>query len=84
MVLSWILRSLSPAIVQTALNFETAKQLWENLKERFSQSDVYRIADLQTKISNISQGYRSVTDYFAALQSLWNEFVTVNPLHVCN
>lgn len=83
MVLSWILRSLTPSIAQTALNFEIVKQLWKNLKERFSQSDVYRLADLQTEIFNISQGDRLVTDYFAALQVLWIEFTTLSPIRIC-
>lgn len=83
MVLSWLIRSLSPSIAQSVMNFESAQFLWDDLKELFSQSDVYRIADLQTEIFKISQGDRSVIDYFACLQSLWDEFTTLNPLPTC-
>lgn len=55
MVLSWIIRSLSTSIAQTAMVFDTASSLWNSLKEHFSQYDVYRLADLQGEIFNISQ-----------------------------
>lgn len=83
MVLSWLIRLLSPSIAQTAIAFETAQLLWENLRERFAQSDVYRLADLQIEIFTISQGNKSVTDYFASLQILWDKFTNLNPLAVC-
>lgn len=70
MVLSWMIRSLSPAIAQTAVSFGTAEELWENLKEQFAQFEAYLIANLWSEIYNISEGERSVTDYFASLQTL--------------
>lgn len=80
MVLSWLIRSLSSSIAQMAVSFEIAQDLWKNLKEWFAQLDVYRIVDLQTEIFTIAQGNRNVTDYFASLQVLWDEFVSLNPL----
>lgn len=69
-VLSWLIKSMSPSIVQTAMVFTSAISLWDSLKERFTQSNVYRLVDLQGEIFSISQGTRSVTGYFACLQSL--------------
>lgn len=66
MVLSWLIRSLSASIAQTAVNFDTTEELWQNIEERFAQSDAYCIADLQSEIYTISQGHRSITDYFSA------------------
>lgn len=83
MVLSWILRSLSTSVAQTVVNFDSVELLWENLKERFAQSDVYRFADLQTEVFTIAQGNRSITSYFTSLQVLWDELVSLNPLLVC-
>lgn len=65
MVLSWLIRSMTPSIAETTISFKTALNLWENLKERFAQSDVYRIADLLSEIYNSTQGNRTVTDFFA-------------------
>lgn len=60
----------------------TSLDLWENIKERFAQLDGYRIADLQTKILTISQG-TTIIDYFAAIQVLWDELTSLNPLRAC-
>lgn len=73
MVLSWLIRSITPSIMQTDVSFKTMLSLWENLKERFAQSDVYRIAELQGEIFNISQGNHIATDFFTALPVLWDE-----------
>lgn len=83
MVLSWLLRTLSSSIAQTAISFDNAKDLWDNLKERFAQSDVHRLADLQTKIFTVSQGNKTVTYFFASLQILSDEFISLNPLPSC-
>ncbi|KAK5845569.1 hypothetical protein PVK06_001760 [Gossypium arboreum] len=44
------------------LNF--AYEIWLDLRERFSQGDIFRISDLQEEISAFKQDDRSVTDYF--------------------
>lgn len=54
------------------------------MKERLCQYDVYRLADLQGDIFNVSQGARYVTKYFAHLQGLWDEYTELNPLLVCD
>ncbi|KAK4271514.1 hypothetical protein QN277_020200 [Acacia crassicarpa] len=46
MVLSWLTRSLSPTIAQSILWIDKASEVWEDLRARFSQNDVFRLADL--------------------------------------
>lgn len=70
MVLSWLIKSMTVSVAQIAIPFESAQLLWEDLKERFAQSDVYRIAELQTETFTISQGNKSITEYFTPLQVL--------------
>jgi len=36
MILSWIMRILSPDIVESVLYIDSTKELWKELKERFS------------------------------------------------
>ncbi|XP_065850560.1 uncharacterized protein [Euphorbia lathyris] len=83
MVCAWLIRSLDPSVAQTVLGIGDAKALWDNLKENFCQSDIFRIADLQAEIFAITQGDRSVTDFFASLQILWDEFLELKPLPTC-
>jgi len=41
MILLWIMRVLSPDIAKSLLYIDSAKELWEELKERFSQGDYF-------------------------------------------
>jgi len=43
MVLSWLLNSLSESIRSSVLYFETAAELWQDLEERFGQSNKVRL-----------------------------------------
>jgi len=50
MVMSWLTRSMNPAIKQSILWMDTASEIWTDLKERFSHANKFRIADLQDQI----------------------------------
>nr|GMD15879.1 uncharacterized protein LOC109166032 [Ipomoea batatas] len=50
MVLSWILRVVSPTIGQSVLWINTAEGVWKDLKKWFSQQDEFRIADIRSEI----------------------------------
>ncbi|MCI84553.1 flavonol sulfotransferase-like protein, partial [Trifolium medium] len=52
---------------------ENAIDVWNDLKERFSQGDLIRIAELQQEIYYLRQDPRSVTEFFSALKILWEE-----------
>nr|GMD76419.1 uncharacterized protein LOC109166898 [Ipomoea batatas] len=60
MVLSWILRAVSPTIGRGVLWINTSEGVWKDLKKRFSQQDVFRIAEIQSQIYQTKQvkGYK--------------------------
>ncbi|XP_006586507.1 uncharacterized protein [Glycine max] len=72
LIISWLLNSLSPSIVQSVIFLDRAVDIYIDLQERFSQSDFY----------GIRQGSRSVSDYYTALKSLWEELDNFRPFHV--
>nr|GMC53076.1 uncharacterized protein LOC109149920 [Ipomoea batatas] len=43
---------------------DTAKEVWDDLKERFCEEDVFRISDVQAEIYNIKQGDLSERQIF--------------------
>ena len=47
---------------------DTAYEVWEDLRERFSQGDLVRVFELQQQVSKLTQGARSVTYYFTNLR----------------
>ena len=70
MVLSWLTRSISTSLAQSILWIDKASDVWEDLHARFSQNDVFRLADLQEDIQGLKQGDLSVSDYFTKLKIL--------------
>ena len=83
MVLAWIVRSLTPAIAQSVLWIDNARTLWDELQERFSQADLFRVSDLQEEIFSFRQGDHSVTSYFTSLKILLDEFDVLLPVPSC-
>lgn len=73
MVSSWLLRSIIPSIAHSVLYIEYAKDIWANLKRRFSQGDPHRISHLQDESYNNKQGVSNVNDYFTRCRTLWEE-----------
>jgi len=64
-ILSWIIRSLATYIVESMLYIDSAKKLWDELKERFSQGDCFQISDLLQEIHSIKHRERSISQFFA-------------------
>ncbi|KAJ8774308.1 hypothetical protein K2173_011111 [Erythroxylum novogranatense] len=83
LVISWLQQSISSSITSSILWIDFAYEIWNDLRERFSQGDLYRISDLQEEIYAFKQHDRSVTDYFTELKVLWDELTQFRPLPVC-
>lgn len=49
----WILRAVSDQIVESILYIDFAKEIWDDLYNRFSRSDPHRISDLHNEIIGI-------------------------------
>ncbi|CAN6684469.1 unnamed protein product [Malus baccata var. baccata] len=72
MILSWLLHSLEPDLQESFLFNTTAKDVWDDLHERFSQSNKPRIFQLNRELATISQGSSSVSAYFTRLKVIWD------------
>lgn len=83
MVMAWITNSISPEIVESILWMEIAKEIWDELKERYHQGDIFRISELQEKIYAFWQGDQNITQYFTMLKKIWQELDNFLPLPTC-
>ncbi|XP_014506472.1 uncharacterized protein LOC106766241 [Vigna radiata var. radiata] len=83
MILSWITKALSPHIAESVIYAEEAKDLWDELKERFSKGDYFKISDLLQDIHSIKQGERGVSQFFTDLKILWEELESLRPIPTC-
>lgn len=84
MVVSWLLRSLSPFTAESVIWRDTASSIWSDLEERFSRGDLFCIADLQDTIISLKQGDLSVTNYFIELKTLRDELEVYRPIPICS
>ncbi|XP_059433814.1 uncharacterized protein LOC132166964 isoform X2 [Corylus avellana] len=84
LVCSWILNSVSSEIRSSILYAETAREIWSDLSERFSQSNAPQIYQLKQSISSLKQeNNMSVSAYFTKLKSLWNELNSLVSIQPC-
>ncbi|XP_068498682.1 uncharacterized protein [Phaseolus vulgaris] len=83
MVISWITRSITTQIAQSTVYIDNAKELWEDLRERFSKTNHFRVSDLLQEINSIKQGERNITEYYTDSKTLWEELDALRPLPTC-
>lgn len=74
MVISWLINSMEQEIGKTYMFLPTAKDVWESVKETYSDmEDQSQMLELNTKIWKLQQGNRSLTSYYNEMVSLWQE-----------
>nr|XP_007141981.1 hypothetical protein PHAVU_008G242300g [Phaseolus vulgaris]ESW13975.1 hypothetical protein PHAVU_008G242300g [Phaseolus vulgaris] len=78
-VLGWILYSTIEPIRQTIMSFGSASEVWKNLHDRFSQSDITKIFHLQEQIFQAKQGSLSLQQYFIMFMMLWEDMESLRP-----
>ena len=84
MVISWILNSISKDIVDAFLYTNTAKELWDELGERFGECNGPLIYHIQREIASISQGTMSVSQYYTKIKKAWDELNCLMPVPNCS
>ncbi|KAJ9538691.1 hypothetical protein OSB04_031424 [Centaurea solstitialis] len=82
-VISWILNTLSKEISPSVMYRDTAKEMWEELKERFSQGSSPRIYEIRREIVSLAQDQDSVSVYFTKLKGLSEELANYRPHCTC-
>ncbi|XP_057983248.1 uncharacterized protein LOC131168072 [Malania oleifera] len=74
MVTTWLVNSMQPSIGKIYLFLPTAKEVWEAVHETYSDGKSYsQIFDLKTRLWQMRQGERGVTEYFMEMSHLWQE-----------
>lgn len=83
MVISWILNALVKDISDSVLYNSTAKEIWTELEQRFSQSNGAHLFQLQRDLSQITQGNFDIATYFTKVKRLCDELNAIDVLPVC-
>ncbi|XP_019200242.1 PREDICTED: uncharacterized protein LOC109193867 [Ipomoea nil] len=82
-VASWIVRSLSPMIGRSVMWIDTTYGIWNDLKQRFSKQDLFRIAEIKCEIYQTKQGDNSLNEYFTKQKLMWDELSILRPTMYC-
>ncbi|CAH9133891.1 unnamed protein product [Cuscuta epithymum] len=83
LLLSWLIYSISPTLRTTFLSFTNAKELWDEIQLRYGKSDGPRLFQLEKTLGNLSQGSRSITDYYNSFKEIWDEYCTFRIIPSC-
>ncbi|KAF3788423.1 hypothetical protein EJ110_NYTH20863 [Nymphaea thermarum] len=79
-VMSWIMNSVQPQIASTIAYYTSAKQMWDFLKQTYSNDrNVSKILQVEEELLNLQQGDQSLAQYFASLKSISERFKALRP-----
>lgn len=74
MLTAWLINSMKPSIGKTYLFLPTAKDVWEAVKETYSDSEnAAQIFEIKSKLWQTKQGERDVIDYYLEMTALWQD-----------
>ena len=82
-VISWILNSVSKEIAASILFSDTALEIWNDLQDRFKQSNGPRIFEIRQNLLTLVQNHQSISAYFTKLKILWEELSSFRPVCSC-
>ncbi|XP_061340361.1 uncharacterized protein LOC133286877 [Gastrolobium bilobum] len=73
MISGWIHNTIDPQLRHFIKYFPTAKQLWDDLKDKYSVANIPRIYQLKSLLPNIKQQGSSISSYYTRLRAIWDE-----------
>ncbi|XP_015159452.1 uncharacterized protein [Solanum tuberosum] len=83
MVTSWILNSLSKDLRDSLQYVDNAKELWDELEDKYNQPNRAKLYQLQRELSDLSQGNLDVIGYYTRIKKLWEELSTLDTNSQC-
>ncbi|XP_019438887.1 PREDICTED: uncharacterized protein LOC109344577 [Lupinus angustifolius] len=75
--------TISSGISQSTIYIDKTQELWEDLKERYSKGDYFRMLDVLQELHSIKQGDRGISGYHTNIKILWDEFDSLRHIASC-
>jgi len=69
-VVSWLLSSIEPRMVNNLRSFNTAKEMWDLLRRIYHQDNSARKFQLELDIGNYRQGNQTIEQYYSGFLNL--------------
>ena len=74
LITSWLIASMKPTIGKTYMFLPTAKEVWDAVRETYSdEENASQIFEIKTRLWQMKQGEKEVTDYYMEMLALWQE-----------
>jgi len=83
MVRCWQLNSLTPEISKCFMYAKYAKELWDELAERFGEANGPLIYQLHRELTLLMQDNDPVSVYFSKMKKIWDELQDLDGLPQC-
>ncbi|XP_034708986.1 uncharacterized protein LOC117932052 [Vitis riparia] len=84
MILSWLTHAVESDIAEGIIHAKTAREVWVDLRDQFSQKNAPTVFQIQKSIATMSQGTMTVAAYFTKIKALWDELETYRSPLTCN
>ena len=84
MILSWLTHSVELDLAKWVIQANTTHQVWEDLKDQFSQKNAPAIYQIQKSLASLSQSDMTVSAYYTKLKGLWDELETYRTIPICD
>lgn len=82
-ITSWIINLVTKEIAASVVNTGCVKDIWDQLKRRYRQTNEPRIFQLRKELITATQGTQSVETYYARISSIWQDLTEFCPLDKC-
>ncbi|KAJ1404398.1 gag-polypeptide of LTR copia-type [Sesbania bispinosa] len=74
LVMSWLLNTMTNEIGENFMYYDTAKEMWDAVKETYSNVDnTSAVFEIKSILHDLRQGDFSVTEYFNTLSRHWQQ-----------
>ncbi|XP_021744964.1 uncharacterized protein LOC110710936 [Chenopodium quinoa] len=83
MVRCWIFRYMTDQVAGDLSLVQTSKQLWDELSERYSESNIPLLYQLKKDLGKLEQEDLSVGDYYCKLKKFWDEIYNIKAMPEC-
>ncbi|CAH9146643.1 unnamed protein product [Cuscuta epithymum] len=83
MVKGWLNSSMELELRQS-VKFKTAREIWEDLEERFGKESAPRVYELRTLLGETRQDGQSISAYFSRLRRIWDEMTSLCKTPSCS
>lgn len=83
LIISMLLFNLDTIIARSVLYFQTAREIWIDLEERYGYVSGPQVFSLEQQIASFTQGSQSISEFFIELKALWDKLSMANPLPTC-